>query len=76
MSRKIAASISDTLLHVKDSDLTEKVVMPITRYKNVLNAPRVVTNKNSVKGAPFLFYETDSEELTTAEIRKLANGII
>lgn len=74
--RKIPASVSDTLLHEKSSDKTERVILPITRYNNVLNAPKVVTNVDSVKGAPFVLYATESETLSTVEIRKLVNGIL
>lgn len=73
---KIPASVSDTLLHEKDSDRTERVILPITRYKNVLNAPTVVTNPSSVKGAPFVIYTTGEETLNTAQIRKLTEGIL
>ena len=76
MGKKMPASLSDTLLHQKDSDLTERVILPITRYGNVLNAPKVVNNPFSVKGAPYLLYATDSETLSTEEIRKLCGGIV
>ena len=76
MSTKIPASVADTLLHEKNSDLTERVVLPITRYRNVLNSPNVVSNVNSIKGAPFVLYENDTEILSASELRKLADGII
>ena len=77
MSNKfLPASVTDTLLHEKDSDRTERVILPITRYKNVLSAPQVVTNGNSVKGAPFVLLATDTEKLSTSELRKLAGGIV
>lgn len=73
---KIPASITDGLVHVKDSDRTERVILPFTRYANVLNAPRVVTGANEVKGAPFALYITETEELSISEIRQLCGGII
>ena len=72
----LPTSVSDTLLHEKDSDRTERVILPITRYKNVLNAPQVVTNGNAVKGAPFVLLVTETETLSTSELRKLAGGIV
>lgn len=72
---KIPASISDTLLHHKDTDQTEKVILPITRYNNVLNAPKVVSSVTSVKGAPFVLFISDSEELSTEELRKLTGTV-
>lgn len=74
--RKIPTSVSDTLLHVKDTDGTEKTVLPVTRYKNVMNAPKIIANPYSAEGAPYALYTTDSEELDVAEIRKLVNGLL
>jgi hypothetical protein len=76
MSKKIPVSVTDLLMHQKDTDMTERVVLPITRYKNVLNAPQLVNNPYSVKGAPFLLYATETETLDTSEIRKYINGLI
>ena len=73
---KLPASVSDVLLHDKDSDRSERVIMPITRYKNVLNAPNVVTAANAVKGAPFVLLATESEVLSTAELRSLITDIL
>ena len=76
MARKLPVSVSDHLIHVRDSDTTERVLLPITRYKNVLSAPRVVSNPYTVQGAPFLLYKTDEETLSTAQIRKLVGDIL
>lgn len=73
---KLPASVSDVLLHEKDSDRSERVIMPITRYKNVLNAPNVVAAANAVKGAPFVLLATESEVLSTTELRSLINDIL
>ena len=74
--RKIPASVSDTLLHDKISDQEEKVILPITRYRNVLNAPKVVTTPNAAKGTPFALYATETETLSTSDLRKLIDGIL
>ena len=73
---RLPASVSDTLLHAKDSDSTERVMLPITRYKNVLNGPSVVDNPYSVKGAPFLLYQVAEEELPLEEVRQLVSGLV
>lgn len=73
---KIPASVSDVLLHDKNTDRTERVIMPITRYKNVLNAPALVTSAQSLKGAPFLLLQTGTDTLSTAELRKLVGDIV
>ena len=74
--REIPASVSDVLLHDRDSEKSERVILPITRYDNIMNAPKVVHHIDSVKGAPFILYTTDTEWMSTEEIRKLGNGII
>lgn len=76
MARKLPASVTDYLMHEQNSDLTEKILLPITRYKNVLNAPQVVRSINSVKGAPFLLYQTETEELDTKQLRALVEDIV
>ena len=73
---KIPKTIADVLLHVKTSDLTERVIMPVTRYDNVLCAPRVVTEEIEREGAPFNLLQVDTEELSEEEIRKLCGRII
>lgn len=73
---KIPASVSDVLLHDKNTDRTERVIMPITRYKNVLNAPALVKSAQSLKGAPFLLLQTGTETLSTADLRNLVGDIV
>lgn len=75
MANSIPTSVSDTLLHLKDSDSSEKVVLPITRYDNVMNAPRVVTNGDNI-GAPFVLLKTDEEVISIATLRELCGSII
>lgn len=76
MPRKLPKTVADTLLHVKDTDLTEKIMMPITRYRNVLNAPNVIKNPTDVSGAPFVLLEQSSEIVSTDKIRKMCGAII
>jgi len=73
---KLPASVSDVLLHDKNSDRTERVILPITRYENVLNAPGVVNNGNSLKGAPFLLLKTGTDTLSTEDLRRLVGDIV
>ena len=57
----------------KDS---EEIVLPVTRYDNVMNSPHLVETPEARPGAPFHLLETDSETLTASEIRRLAGGIL
>lgn len=76
MIKRIPSSVSDTLLHEKETDDTERVILPITRYKNVLNSPNVVKSPSAIKGAPFLLYQEGFEELSVEDIRRLTSGLI
>lgn len=69
---------SDILMHQKDTNETERIVFPITRYRNLLSAPSVVTDSDEIYGAPFhlLEMEDEEEEMTVSEIRKLVGLII
>lgn len=72
----IPVSVSDVLLHNKTSDRTEEVIMPITRYENVLNAPKLITDVSAVNGSPFTLLATGKESISTAKLRKLVPGIL
>ena len=71
----IPVAVSDTLLHEKNTDLTEKVILPFTRYANVMNAPKVTTSPTFAPGAPFLFYQTKTSEYTELELREMLPGL-
>lgn len=75
-NKKIPVSVSDILLHAMVSEDKERIILPITRYNNVMNAPCVVKDSRSVMGAPFALLETDTEVLTTEQIRALSADII
>ena len=61
------------MAETKDS---EEIVLPVTRYDNVMNSPHLVETPEARPGAPFHLLETDSETLTASEIRRLAGGIL
>lgn len=70
-SKTLPYSVSDHILHGKDSDRTERIILPITRYDNVLCAPRVITNSFEHSGAPFYLMRTDKVDVSDTEIRRL-----
>lgn len=72
----IPYSVSDVLLHTKEKADSERVILPITRYKNIMNAPRLVSSSNAAKGAPFVLFETDQEVLSIEELRTIAPDVI
>lgn len=76
MAKKVYQSASDYLLHGKDSDRTERIILPITRYGNILSAPSVVTEDIEVSGAPFHLLKQRTVKLTAEEIRDLCGDIV
>jgi len=67
---------TDVLMHDKDSDRTERVVFPYTRYANVISAPAVITTEIEVHGAPFHLLKTGKKTLTETEIYALCGDIL
>lgn len=54
---------SDVLLHSKDSDKTERIIFPITRYQNIIGAPSFLNSETSILesyGAAFMLLQTDT----------------
>ena len=76
MARQVPMAASDVLLHQKDTDRTERIALPFTRYANVFNAPRVVNDVDDIAGAPFFLLETDKETLSDTEIRRICGDIL
>ena len=80
MQKYVPSEVSDTLLHLKEESnngtITDNVVLPYTRYDNVLNRPRVVYDTSSMNnGAPFNLLALQEEEMTEAEINELYNKV-
>jgi len=67
---------SDTLLHAKDPDGTERIIFPITRYNDVMHAPKVTSDLNSSHDAPFLLLKENSVEIDEEELHELCNSLI
>ena len=67
---------SDTLLRAKDSDGSEIIIFPITRYGDVLNSPKVTSDIDSAHDAPFILLKENTEEVDEEELHELCNSII
>lgn len=76
MGNVVPSAVTDILMHGKDSDAVERVLMPITRYGAVLNAPNLVTEEIETNGAPFHLLVTDTIIMTDEEIRKITGARI
>lgn len=74
MGNVVPSAVTDILMHGKDSDAVERVLLPITRYGAVMNAPNLVTEEIETNGAPFHLLVTDTIILTDDEIRKITGA--
>lgn len=72
---RIPKTATDVVMHSKDKNGEERLVLPVTRYKNILNAPRMVTDLDITITSPFVIYAESAEELSTDEIKELISGI-
>ena len=70
-------TITNDLLHVKMSEDTETIMLPITNYSNVMNAPRISTLPElKSSGQPYAFSVSTLEEVTEADLNKIGANII
>lgn len=78
MAREYIPAVgTDVLIHQKDTDRTERVVFPYTRYRNVLSAPNVVTTDIEIgEGAPFHLLKTGKITLTEKQILNMCGDLI
>ena len=75
--KELPIEVSNVLLHVKENEgSTEAIVLPYTRYGNVMNRPNVVTEGNTYTGAPFHLLVTDVEEVDDNVIKRYCGDII
>ena len=80
MQKYIPNEVSDVLLHLKEENelgaTDEQIILPYTRYGNVFNSPKVVTDTSEVaNGAPFNLLVLAEEEMTEAQINNLYNMV-
>lgn len=64
---------SDVILRHKDEHNTESIIFPVTRYANIMNSPKMISNISDAKNAPYVLLQTDSVQLTNNEINSLFN---
>ena len=65
---------SDIVMHSRETVNgidEERIVFPITRYDNILNAPHLTTDPSAIKNAEFVLFETESMEMSQEDIFKL-----
>lgn len=67
---------SDVLLHSKDSDKTERIIFPITRYQNIIGMPTIISSDKTIvdsNGASFLLLQTDTVSIDEDELNAITN---
>lgn len=68
---RIPRVLTDVALHTKDKNGVEHLILPLGRYGNLLNAPRLVYDFTSGHGAPYNLYVQNVEELSSEDLREL-----
>lgn len=63
--------VSDAFIHAKNGSKTERIILPFTRYRNILNAPKLVTTPVEAKGRRFSLYQTETEEVSSEDVTAL-----
>lgn len=69
----IYPSGSDVILRHKDEHNVESILFPVTRYQNIMSAPKVIDDLSNTRKAPFVLLNTGTVTLTTDEINELFN---
>ena len=73
MALKFTGIIKDVILHVKKKDpdvgAMEQIDLPVTRFENVLGAPRILNESNIAEAFPseYAIYETNDIIISDAE---------
>lgn len=57
--------VMDHLIHDKLSSGEEVILLPITKYDNVIGAPGVISDLNELIAAPFSLYAQDEVEISS-----------
>jgi hypothetical protein len=68
-------SVSDILLHSKDGNSEERIILPFTRYGNIFSAPNFITSIEDTCGAPFSLLKVDTVELDNKVIVSMLGGV-
>lgn len=76
MANQIPKVVNNTLLHLRDSNDREQVILPITSYDNVLGRPRISTSTTNLGGSPFSLLYTSTVRMSAEKLRKLVGDII
>lgn len=73
----IPKEVHDILLHLKENEgVSEAIILPYTRYDNVLNRPRVISSvDDGVNGAPFNLYAVAHETVSDTYLSSLYQRI-
>ena len=65
---------SDVILHAKESDKSERIVFPVTRYENIMSSPKMIADISTANDAPFLLLQESSVEIDEVELHNLCGA--
>ena len=76
MANKIPKVVNNTLLHVKDENDKEQIILPFTRYDNVMGRPRISQSTSNLGGSPFSLLHTSTVTMSAEKLRSLVGDIV
>jgi len=68
-------NIVDTVLHGKNADNEDIIVLPTTRYENVMGRIEVVSDMSKYGGGTLFFYKKDSVEVSKPILQTMIGNI-
>ena len=75
MAKQRFSDASDVILHAKDSDTSERIIFPVTRYDNIISSPKMISDISASHKAPFLLLKETSVDIDEEELLALCAAL-
>ena len=72
---KNSYNVVDMVLHGKNADGEDIIVLPTTRYENIMGRIEVVTDMSKYGGGSLFFYKKDSVEVSKPVLQTMIGNI-
>lgn len=72
---KNSYNVVDMVLHGKNADNEDIIVLPTTRYENIMGRIEVVTDMSKYGGGSLFFYKKDSVEVSKPVLQTMIGNI-
>jgi hypothetical protein len=68
-------NVVDMVLHGKNADNEDIIVLPTTRYENIMGRIEVVTDMSKYGGGSLFFYKKDSVDVSKPVLQTMIGNI-